>query len=189
METQITAARVAGIIHARAPKGLRERLERMLAGAMSMPDGSSIPTVGGTVPKAEMVARLAAAVAYFEAIDAHLLALKLARVRLLEAASDLQEMHTQWKTSLAASLGRKSPLLAHFGLKPHVDRRAMTPEERVVRAEKARQTRKLRHTGGRRQKAALKFRGKVDVSSQLLPATSTASTSLSPIANSAGPSG
>jgi hypothetical protein len=173
MQTQITAARVAKNTPARPPKGLRQRLERMLAGALAMPDGSSIPTMGGSVPKAEMVARLAGGVAYFEAIDAQLLALKLARVQMLGVASDLQEMHTQWKGSLAVSLGRKNPELANFGLKPQVQRRALTPDERVARAEKARQTRRLRHTGGRRQKAALKFQGDVRVVTVLTPAPST----------------
>ena len=176
METQITAAGVAANTSARPPKGLRQRLERMLAGARAMPEGSSIPAMGGTVPKSEMVSRLAEAVAHFEAIDAHLLALKLARVQLLEAANDFQEMYVQWKASLVVNLGRRNPALAHFGVKPHVDRRAMTPEERVVRAEKARQTRKLRHTGGRRQKAALKFRGKIDVVTALEPVSSKPST-------------
>jgi hypothetical protein len=183
METQITAAHVADNRPARPPKGLRHKLERMLAGVLAMPDGSSIPRVGGTVPKAEMVARLTAGVAHFEAIDAQLVALKLARAQMLDAANELQEMHTQWKASLAVSLGRKSPALAQFGLKPQVERRALTSEEQVVRAEKARQTRKLRHTGGRRQKAALKFQGGVDVVAALRPTPAASSDLVDPPPN------
>jgi len=181
MEAEITSVNLASHAPSRPPKGLRQKLERMLAGARGMPDGASIPVVGGSVPRAEMVARLEAGVAYFQAIDAQLLALKAARVQLLNAANDLLELHTVWKGSLAVSLGRKAPALATFGLKPQAERRALTSEERVVRAEKARQTRKLRHTGGRRQKAALKFQGKVDVTSTLAP--------VPPKDSSPGPSG
>ncbi len=45
-------------------------------------------------------------------------------------------------------------LLADFGLAPRT-RRELTPEQKVARAEKARQTRKLRRTMGKRQKEQL----------------------------------
>jgi hypothetical protein len=169
MESKITSGHLPTHAPERPPKGLRQKLERMLAGAQAMPDGSSIPIAGGAVPKAEMVRRLAEGVAYFDDIDAQLLALRLARGKLLSAATDLQELHTVWKASLAVSLGRKNPQLTQFGLKPQAARRALTSEERVVRAAKARQTRRLRHTGGVRQKAALRYQGKVVVRTELRP--------------------
>jgi hypothetical protein len=151
-----------------------------------MPDGSSIPVAGGTVSKVEMVRRLEQGVGYYEAIDAQLLALQLARRQLLDAAGDLQELHAVWKASLSVSLGRQSPELTQFGLKPLAERRALNSEERLVRAEKARQTRRLRHTGGVRQKAALRYRGKVDVNTKLFPIDEAAAPS-SPPSNGEAP--
>jgi hypothetical protein len=167
MDPEITEGRFSGTGPTRPPKGLRQKLERMLAGAMAMPEGSTIPTAGGMIAKADWVRQLKVGVARFRAVDARLTALRVARVELLKVVDDLQEQHTQWKASLAVSLGRRSPVLAQFGIKPHVDRQKLTSEQRVVRAEKARQTRLLRHTGGVRQKAAMRYQGTVNVSATL----------------------
>jgi hypothetical protein len=153
---------------ARPPKGLRRKLERMLAGVTGMlEDDLSIPTSDGPVPKARMVQRLTEGVARFQAIDAQLIALRHARQQLLQDAEALHETYNLWKDSIGLILGRKSPALAHFGIKPRQPRQPLTSEKEVVRAEKARQTRRLRHTGGRRQKAALRYQGKVDVTTKL----------------------
>jgi len=170
METNTTSGRPSTATAARPPKGLRQKLERMLAGAATLADAAALPTADGPMAKAEVVQRLAEGVARFEAVDAQLRALKLARLDLLDAVTDLQELHTVLKASLAVVLGRRSPKLAQFGIKPQADRRPLNSEQRVVRAEKARQTRRLRHTKGSRQKAAIKFTGKVDVNTELRPA-------------------
>jgi|SRR5579871_3189745 len=60
------------------------------------------------------------------------------------------------KTGLVAVLGSDSPDLVLFGLNPKKPSRTLTPEERLARAAKLRQTRKLRGTLGKRQKAAVK---------------------------------
>jgi hypothetical protein len=170
METNTTPRSSPATSATRPPKGLRQKLGRMLAGVIAMPDGAIIPTRGGLVPKSEMVNRLAAAVGMFEAVDAQLNALQVARVQLLGAVGGFQELHAELQASVSVLLGRRSPELAFFGIKPHADRRPLNSEQRVVRAEKARQTRRLRHTKGSRQKAAIKFTGKVDVNAELRPA-------------------
>jgi hypothetical protein len=169
MDTEITSPGPTTATPTRPPKGLRQKLERMLAGAKALPDGSALPAAEGPMSKDAFVRELEAAVAKFEAVDAQLVALKQARLEVLTSVNALLETYTERKAALSIVLGRKSPMLLHFGLKPHQQRRALTPEERVVRAEKARQTRILRHTMGSRQKAALKFDGKIDVKTALQP--------------------
>ncbi len=170
MENESTAARHTLATPLRPPKGLRAKLERMLAGARDLPDGSSLPAAHGAMTKQEVVSELEDAVAKFEAVDAQLVALKEARLAVLVSVDALLELHTERKAALSIVLGRKSPMLLHFGLKPHQQRRPLTPEESVVRAEKARQTRILRHTMGSRQKAMIKFDGQIHVKTSLEPA-------------------
>jgi hypothetical protein len=172
MDNESTAARYTLATPARPPKGLRANLERMLAGARDLPEGSSLPTAQGAMSKAGVVSELEDAVAKFEAVDAQLVALKQARLEVLVSVDSLLELYTERKAALSIVLGRKSPMLLQFGLKPHQQRRALTAEESVVRAEKARQTRILRHTMGSRQKAALKFDGQIDVKTRLRPTLS-----------------
>jgi hypothetical protein len=156
----------------RAPKGLRRKLEWMLTGIEGLlAEDSPLPSPDGPISKADMVARLAAGVARYEAIDTHLLALQQARKALLEEGVALQQSYNDCKDALRAVIGRRSPRIAHFGLTPEQPRAELTPEQRVIRAEKARQTRLLRHTGGKRQKAAIRYRGEVAVTAELSETT------------------
>jgi hypothetical protein len=153
----------------RAPKGLRQKLERMLAGVTgALPQVTTLTTPAGSVPKSEVIARLAAGVARYETIDAQLIALKQARQLLLVEATALQQDYNDLKDSIAAVVGRRNPLIAQFGMKPQRPRQPLTPEQRVIRAAKVRATRRLRHTAGRRQKAALRYQGAVDVTATLV---------------------
>ncbi len=175
MDNESTAARQTLATPARPPKALRAKLERMLAGARDLPEGASLPAAQGAMTKEAVVAELESAVAKFEAVDAQLVALKQARLAVLVSVDDLQELYTERKAALSIVLGRKSPMLLHFGLKPHQQRRPLTSEESVVRVEKARQTRILRHTMGARQKAALKFDGQIHVKTEFQPTPVVAS--------------
>jgi hypothetical protein len=141
----------------------------MLAGLQAMPDDAQLPIRRGVVPKAVRISQLAAVLDLFAAVDAQLIVLKIARAQLLNAVGDLPEMLAELQASLSLLHGRRSPELASFGIKPYADRRSLSPDQRVVRAEKVRQTRRLRHTKGSRQKAAIKFTGKIDVNTELKP--------------------
>jgi hypothetical protein len=161
---------MSGLVLARPPKGLRQNLERMLLGvAQGLPDGTLIPTPDGSLPKADLVARLAAGVARFEAVDAQLVALQQTRRALLQEAAALQQAYKGWKDSIAAIVGRQSPRMQQFGLKTEQPRQPLTSEQRLVRAVKVRETRRLRHTAGKRQKAAIRYHGRVDVQADLQP--------------------
>jgi hypothetical protein len=173
----------------RPPKGLRQRLERLLAGISgALPDGTSIPTPDGSLSRDAVMSRLSQGLARFEAIDAQLIALQQARKLLLKDAAELQRVCNMLNDSIAAIIGRESPLMEHFGFKQRKPRQPLTSQQQLVRAVKARETRRLRHTAGRRQKAELRYRGVVDVSSEFRPATTpdTPPSSIDPPAHGAG---
>jgi hypothetical protein len=154
----------------KAPKGLRLKLQQLLAGVQAViPDGTFITTTGGSLTKAAIVKELTDDVSEFQAVDAGLTALGVARVQVRDDLPQMHALYTELKDALSAQFGRGSPLLAQFGLKPRAPRKKLTPEQRVARAAKARQTRLMRHTGGVRQKAAVQYDGKVKVSTELSP--------------------
>jgi hypothetical protein len=169
METTSTSGSTTAISRERIPKGLRLRVERLLAGVEGMPDDAVVPMQGGSIAKAALVARLSEEVAKFQAVDAQLMALAVARKEVLASGAALVELLADLKDSLRVVHGRRNPVLAAFGLKPHADPRPLNSEERVARAVKARETRRMRHTMGVRQKAALKYTGPVEVVSSLVP--------------------
>jgi hypothetical protein len=155
----------------KAPKGFRLKLQQMLAGVEAViPDGNFITTTGGSLTKAAIVKMLTDEVSEFETVDAGVTALGVARVQIREDLPQMHKLYTELKDALSAQFGRGSPLLAQFGLKPQQLRKQLTPEQRVVAAAKARQTRLMRHTGGVRQKATVQYQGKVNVSTELEPA-------------------
>ena len=67
------------------------------------------------------------------------------------------------KDGLVSSLGRGNPQLAQFGMAAS-KAKPLTPTQKVVRAVKAKNTRAMRHTMGKRQKAAVQYTGKLQVS-------------------------
>jgi hypothetical protein len=167
----------AGTAPVKAPKGFRLKLEQMLAGVRAViPEGTSITTTGGSLAKAAIVQMLTDDVSEFEAIDVGMTAVGVARVQKRDDLPQMHKLYNELKDALSAQFGRGSPLLAQFGLKPRQTSRPLTPEQRVARAVKARQTRLLRHTGGVRQKAAVQYEGKVNVSSSLEPAPPVSTT-------------
>jgi hypothetical protein len=178
--SNVGGAGSAGTAPVKALKGLRLKLQQMLAGAQAViPEGSSITTTAGSLTKAAIVKMLTDELSEFQAVDAGVTALGVARVQLRDDLPEIHAIYTELKDALSAQFGRRNPLLAQFGLKPQQVRKQLTPEQRVARAAKARQTRLLRHTGGVRQKAAVQYQGEVDVSTQLKP-TQAASTPAAP---------
>jgi hypothetical protein len=158
-------------------KGFRLKLEQMLAGAQAViPDGTSITTPGGSLTQAAIVKTLTDGLSEYQAIDTEQLALGKDRLQLRKDLPNLHSFYTELKDALVGQFGKQSPMLTQFGLKPRQARKKLTPEQRVVRAAKAHQTRLLRHTGGVRQKAAVLYSGKVDVSTALEPQSAVATT-------------
>ncbi len=176
----------------KAPMGFRLKLQQMLAGVQAaIPDGTSITTPGGLLTKASIVKALTDDLSEFQALDTEQLALGKVRLQIRDDLPQMRSYYTELKDALVGQFGKRSPMLTQFGLSPQQLRKQLTPEQRVARAVKARQTRLLRHTGGVRQKAAVQYQGQVDVSTGLRPTpeinTPTApSVEVSPGVNTSG---
>jgi hypothetical protein len=166
------AANAGGGAQSSAPivasrKGLRGLLQQMLQGIEAVvPDGSSLSTDSGPLTKAAVVAELTQVLSVYKTAEAQQLAIVATRNQLKDASAADHRLYSQLKDALIAFFGRGSPLLAQFGVKTRGSRRALTPEQKVLRAAKARATRAARHTMGVRQKAAVKSDGKLSLSVQ-----------------------
>jgi len=154
-------------------KGFRSLLQQMLQGIETViPDGSSLSTDSGPQPKADLVTELTQVLSGYKAVEAQQVAIVAARKQLKEASAANHRLYTQLKDAVIAFLGRGSPMLAQFGIKARGNRRALTSEQKVLRAAKARATRTARHTMGSRQKAAVKSGGTLSLSVQTENASS-----------------
>jgi hypothetical protein len=91
-------------------------------------------------------------------------AVKTTRAQLKNTSAANHQLCTELKDAVIAFFGRGSPLLAQFGIKARGKARPLTPEQKVLCAAKAPNTRAARHTMGSRQKAAAKSDGKLTLS-------------------------
>ena len=82
-------------------------------------------------------------------------AAKSARLALEAVRSAAQGDLEALKKAVQAAFGERSPKVATFGFEPAKVRKALTGEERALKAARARATRELRGTRGKRQKEAL----------------------------------
>jgi hypothetical protein len=170
-----------------APKGLRQRISQMIAGIQAaIPDGSSVTVGGVAMAKADLVNELSQISAAYQAIDAGVLAAKGARSQLKSGLSGFQKTYLGIKDAMAAYLGRGNPQLAQLGIKVSEGSKPLTPAQKVVKAEKAKKTRALRHTMGKVQKAAVQYTGDLEVAvnetAPAAPANDTAPAAAPPAA-------
>jgi hypothetical protein len=70
----------------------------------------------------------------------------------------------QLKDLLIAYYGRGDARLGQFGVRSRPGPRPLSPEAKVLRAQRVRDTRALRHTLGKRQRAAIKTTAKYSLS-------------------------
>lgn len=156
----------------RVPKGFRLELQLMLAGVQSaFPSGTSLAIAGAQTTQVSIVQNLQAALALYAAVDGQESGLAAARADLKTALPGERALYTSLKTALIAFFGKSSPQLKRFGIQLK-QRAPATPAQKLIAAEKAKQTRTLRHTQGPKQKAALQFQGQVGISTQVNPQAS-----------------
>jgi hypothetical protein len=168
-----------------APKGFREKVSQMIAGLQSViPDGSSVTVGGQAVAKADLVTEMTQIISAYQAIEASIAATKGARSQLNAGLPGFHKQYLDLKDGLVSSLGRGNPQLAQFGITAAKTAKPLTPAQKVIKAEKAKATRAMRHTMGPKAKAAVQYTGKVQVSVSSTPPTDPAdgtSTSANPV--------
>lgn len=163
--------------------GTELRLDSVADGLKtSVPAGHTTFLVGGTAyTLAELEKRLEEITKPWKTVRAAQAVIREAMATRADdervALSFLKDLRMTFSTIL----GKQSEGLTKFGFKPEKARRALTPEELLVRAEKVRRTRELRGTKGRRQKEAIKAEGTAPIviapTGSVSPATPTVPTS------------
>ena len=154
-----------------APKGFRQKVSQMIAGLQAViPDGSSVTVGGQGVAKTDLVTEMTQIISAYQAIEAAIAAIKGARSQLSAQLPGFHKQYLDLKDGLVSSLGRGNPQLAQFGITMAKVAKPLTPAEKVVRTQKALNTRAMRHTMGPRAKAAVQYTGTVQVSVSSTPA-------------------
>jgi hypothetical protein len=148
-----------------APKGFRQKVSQMIAGLDAvLPDGSSVTVGGQAVAKPDLVNEMTQVIAAYQAVDAAVVTAKGLRLQLKAQLPGFHKQFLDIKDALVAFLGRGSPQLAQFGITAAKQAKPLTPAAKVVKAQKALNTRAMRHTMGPRQKAAVQYTGNLKVS-------------------------
>jgi hypothetical protein len=131
-----------------------------------LPDGSTLLVNGTAISKQNLLTSFAAVLAVFAGIDTAAQALKSQRLALTAQTPAVRKQLANVKAAIVALFGKGNPALVAFGYsgtKP----RQLTPEQSLVRKQKAAATRLLRGTTGKRVKAQTKFSGTVSVQTSL----------------------
>jgi hypothetical protein len=154
----------------KAATGLRLQLQLLLGGIEAMlADGSQIGSVNSPMAKADVVQELSAALDEFAAVDQAVIALAQVRLTLQADLPKIKALFDKVELAMRQELGQTNPQLVHYGLKPKRPRRSLTPEKLVVRTAKANQTRQIRGTKSKKQKAKLQFEGQMVVRKTVSP--------------------
>jgi hypothetical protein len=139
---------------------LRTTLRALQQGVAALiPDGTVLQTTRGPLPKAQILAELSDALAAYAELDAHRRAARQALLQIETAAAANRRLAQQLKDLLLGYFGRGDARLGQFGMALRAGPRPLTSEAMVLRAQRVRDTRALRHTMGKRQKAAIKGEG------------------------------
>jgi hypothetical protein len=147
-------------VKAAAPKGLEMELTLLHKGLSSLiPDGTSLTLAGASWTKDTLVTELAKDLAQYQAVANQVRVLKGARQGLQQNLPGARTFAKNLKSALLAYFGRGSPMLAQLGIRAGGGSRALTSEQKVLRAAKARATRVARHTLGPRQRQAIRAVG------------------------------
>jgi len=144
-------------------KGFRKEVTLLASGfGFSFPDGSSLSVNGQSMDKSSILAALQAALVLYGNLDAAVQQAKSSRVALEAALPVIHQFVVALKGGLVCIYGKGNPALEAYGFNL-VKPRQLTVEQKTARKEKAKRTRALRGTGGKRQKQAVVFTGQIEV--------------------------
>jgi hypothetical protein len=142
-----------------ADHGIRAALTSLLWGLQrNIPDGALVRIDGADRQKAEAAAQMQSILAQFATVDQLAAELAAERSKLRQLLPSARELRVTLKAAMVTHFGRSSPTLDEFGIRVHGARK-LTVDEKALKAEKARRTRILRGTMGKRQKATIRYTG------------------------------
>ncbi|MHB8418428.1 MAG: hypothetical protein ACYDCL_10160 [Myxococcales bacterium] len=163
-----SGAPVATAVAASRPaKGLRKAVTAMASGfGTSFPSGATIMANGQSMSQTSILSALQAGLLLYAAVDQAVAQAKQSRLPLQAALPGLHTLVQGLRAALIAYFGKGNPVLEAFGISAAKPRQ-LTAEQKAARSAKAKATRSLRGTAGKRQKADVKFVGTANVQTQL----------------------
>src|SRR5579872_6906311 len=123
------------------PGSVEARIDKLVAGLAKLATNLNLNVVGTNyVPSSLSAALTAKKAPYVKADEAHTAHKEAVAERDAQNADTLEFLDA-CEGVLVGSFGPTSPQLTTAGVKPKTPRRKMTPEQRLARAQKARETR------------------------------------------------
>jgi hypothetical protein len=152
---------------------IQTQLEGLLAGLkLGLPTGVTLTINGQSLDANAAATMLQQLLAPFDAVDTAKAEYEQALAVRDEAIPATKKTAGVVTQAVLAYCGGDTTKLTQFGIEPPKERRQLTSEEYVARAQKAAETRKLRGTLGKRQKEGVKSQSDVTVSTtSTLPGT------------------
>ncbi|MHB8416711.1 MAG: hypothetical protein ACYDCL_01455 [Myxococcales bacterium] len=130
------------------------KLQAAVAGTQKLIPATSSETVGGvTYTQPQILAKLQAWIQFYTNVDSLHTQLTQALADRATATAAAKEFLKDFEAALIAQLGRLNPELAEFGFKPEKARTPLTSAQKVQQAAKAKASRELLGTKGKKQKA------------------------------------
>jgi hypothetical protein len=136
-------------------KGVELQLDMIFAGLQTVPAGNTFVVNGKTFLSADLAKEVDSRRALYK--SARDLRNQL-RAKTREKREKRQEMAAfikDVKIAATAAFGRQNPELEQFGFPVEKPTPTLTPEEKVLRSARARETREARHTMGAKQRQAI----------------------------------
>jgi len=152
---------ISGVNSSTVLKGTALRLDAAIKGCLAaFPPGiTTLPIRNGQLTQQDIQNKLAALNAPFVSIQATRLALHQFTQAKPQYSKDARQFLGDLHQALSGAVGGENQLLAQWGFKVKKPAKSLTSEQGVIRAAKAKLTRKKRGTLGSRQKAAIKTTG------------------------------
>ena len=123
------------------PGSVEARIDQLVEGLAKLSDSISLNVIGTNYVPSSLSAALTAKKALYVTADQAHIASKQAVAARDSAQPDTLAFLDAVEGVLVGSFGATSPQLTTCGVEPKKPRRKMTPEQRLLRAEKARATR------------------------------------------------
>jgi hypothetical protein len=140
-----------------ASKGFRQELQQMLQGwQTAIPSDSTMQSSDGPLTQGAVVGQLQGFLGVYTTLDTQATALKQTRAQVKSQLAEAHRVFDVLKSSVTNAFGAGSPQLAQFGLLPKKPRKVLTSAQRTISAAKAKATRVLRGTVGKKAKAPIK---------------------------------
>ncbi|HUB09805.1 MAG TPA: hypothetical protein VMB50_22575 [Myxococcales bacterium] len=167
------------------PTGFQKTVQQMVSGVQKdIPPTSSLPMAGGQVTQAQILGILQPVLDAFTAIGDAEAVVKQQRLSLSAMLPQARQFLANLKDALIVQFGRGSPLLKDFGVKDGSVKKKATVATKSAALVKSSETRALRNTQGKVEKAKVKFTGQVSPASAVKSGTSGGSAGGTPAGSS-----